>query len=72
MFQDYMKQCDEVIKLLREQIKKEAGYNQKFVDARKEVKERELQRVSVYNKFKNQQQAERKLNERLNDFLKRA
>jgi hypothetical protein len=60
-----------VIDRLKEQAKREAEYNNKFIEARREVKKREEAKLSQYQKFKKQQDKERKANEMLREFLEK-
>lgn len=59
-----------VIDELKRQMKAEKEYNNKFILARREVKRREEEKESQYQRFKRQQAKERDNNDRLMEFLK--
>ncbi|OQA82407.1 MAG: hypothetical protein BWY29_00901 [Microgenomates group bacterium ADurb.Bin238] len=67
-----MKNLDKkVIDRLKEQAKREAEYNNKFIEARREIKKREEAKLTHYQRFKKQQDKERKANEMLREFLEK-
>ena len=61
---------DKVIKYLKDQVKAEREYNNKFIQARREVKERDKQRETSYQKFKKEQKKISNANDRLLGYLK--
>lgn len=61
-----------VLNRLKELKKAEESYNNQFVEARKDVREREKSKLTGYEKFKRTQEKERKANEMLEEFLKQS
>lgn len=62
-------QDKQVFKLLKDQAKAEAKYNEPFKLARELVKKRDEERLSGYEKFKRQQRKENEANDMLIGFL---
>jgi len=56
---------------LKRQAREEKEYAEKFLAARREVKRREQERETRYQRFKRYQARETKANERLAEYLKR-
>lgn len=67
---DYMKHSnDKVVKVLKDQIKKDKEYNEQFLAARRVVVKREAERLSHYERFKRDQSKVSKANDILINFL---
>jgi hypothetical protein len=60
---------NKVIEVLKDQMKAEKEYNNKFIEARKLVAKREQERLTDYDKFKRTQYKETKANEMLVNYL---
>lgn len=59
----------DVIKVLKQQMKVESGYNEKFVAARKIQQQRDIERESEFEKFKRNQKKQYDSDEMLRDYL---
>lgn len=60
---------DKLFKLLRDEIKKNEDYNNKFLEARRLQKQYEQERETVADKFKRQQKKEMDATEKLRNYL---